>query len=162
MPEPPKNPNPAPSRQTGHTVHASNAAQPGPPDWARADQHPLRRKVYALYLRADESLSPKDITVRLFGRNHSPGALGNVAYHVRALVKYRILEPVKQIQVRGTVKNLYRPTEAARLDGSALLDELAEILNIHAESSDPDPRETLSSIAGLLRTSGRSVAEVTG
>lgn len=130
-----------------------------PPAWERANRHPLRRKTYALYLRSDKPLAPKDIAVILFGRNHSTSDLSKVSYHVRELLKFGVIELVAREPIRGSVKSFYRPTEAARLDGYALLDQLAEVVNEHTKRGGSNPRRTLAEIAALLRTSGRSVGE---
>lgn len=133
-----------------------------PPDWRKATVHPLRRKTLTLYLRASEPLSPKDVTVELFGWHHTSGELGMISYHVRKLVVFKMLEPAGSVQTegKGTMRHLYVPTEAASLDGHDLVDEMAQILRDYAESPESNVRSTLSTIAALIKATGRSVPEV--
>lgn len=76
-------------------------------DWetlARTQIHPLRLSIIELYAGGDE-LTPVDV-------QHALGEpkLGNVSYHVRALVANRFIELVRTEQRRGALAHYYRAT----------------------------------------------------
>ncbi len=64
-------------------------------------QHPLRRRLLALYVESDEPLSPKELA------DYTKAPLDNVACHVRVLAKHRAVVLVGQRQVRGAVEHFY-------------------------------------------------------
>ena len=63
--------------------------------------HPLRIRIVALLASPDTRLSPTQLADQL------EAPLGNVAYHVRALAKARLLKQAGRRQVRGAVEHFY-------------------------------------------------------
>ncbi len=67
-------------------------------------QHPLRRRLLALYVESDEPLSPKELA------DYTKEPLDNVACHVRVLAKHRAVVLVGQRPARGAVEHFYAAT----------------------------------------------------
>jgi DNA-binding transcriptional ArsR family regulator len=78
---------------------------------AKALAHPLRTQV--LTLLNDRVASPNELA-RDLGE-----PLGNVSYHVKALLELGCIELVDTAQRRGAIEHYYRALTSARLDGSA-------------------------------------------
>lgn len=69
---------------------------------ARANTHPLRVSILeVLGLDGGRTLSPKDLSVEL------KAPLSTVNYHVTALKHSRLVEVVKERQVRGAIEHFY-------------------------------------------------------
>lgn len=70
---------------------------------ARANTHPLRVSIMeVLNIDQDRTLSPKDLSVEL------QAPLSTVNYHVTALKHSRLVEVVKERQVRGAIEHFYQ------------------------------------------------------
>lgn len=78
---------------------------------AKALAHPLRTRV--LGLLNERVASPNDLS-RELGE-----PLGNVSYHVKALLELGCIELVDTAQRRGAIEHYYRALTRARLDESA-------------------------------------------
>ena len=78
-----------------------------------AFSHPLRLKIIA-HLMSVREASPNELS----GELGEP--LGNVSYHVRALLNLGVLRPTREEPRRGAVEHFYVLTTTPR----ALLDEL--------------------------------------
>lgn len=77
---------------------------------AKALSHPLRTKVL---VRLNETVaSPNELATEL------GEPLGNVSYHVRALLELHCIELVKTAQRRGAIEHYYRATRRAWGDDS--------------------------------------------
>ncbi len=68
-------------------------------------QHPLRRRLLALYVESEESLSPKELA------DYVKAPLDHVACHVRVLAKHHAVELVVTRPARGAVEHFYKSTE---------------------------------------------------
>lgn len=68
-------------------------------------QHPLRRRLLALYVASDEPLSPKELA------DYVKAPLDHVACHVRVLAKHHAVELVGTRPARGAVEHFYAATE---------------------------------------------------
>ncbi|HEY8583417.1 MAG TPA: winged helix-turn-helix domain-containing protein [Capillimicrobium sp.] len=78
---------------------------------AKALAHPLRAKVLA---RLNEGVaSPNELSREL------DEPLGNVSYHVKALLELGCIELVDTAQRRGAIEHYYRAIARARIDDSA-------------------------------------------
>ena len=78
---------------------------------AKALAHPLRAKVLA---RLNEGVaSPNELSREL------DEPLGNVSYHVKALLELGCIELVDTAQRRGAIEHYYRAIAKARIDDSA-------------------------------------------
>jgi DNA-binding transcriptional ArsR family regulator len=78
---------------------------------AKALAHPLRAKVLA---RLNEGVaSPNELSREL------DEPLGNVSYHVKALLELGCIELVDTAQRRGAIEHYYRALTRARIDDSA-------------------------------------------
>lgn len=76
-------------------------------DWealARTQIHPLRLAIIELYAVGDE-LTPVDVQ-----RSLGESKLGNVSYHVRALLADGFIELVRTEPRRGALAHYYRAT----------------------------------------------------
>ena len=73
-------------------------------------RHPLRRRLWRLYVEEGEELSPKELA------DYTKQSLANVAFHVRALRDYGAVELVGERPARGAVEHFYAAT--------ALVDEV--------------------------------------
>lgn len=76
--------------------------------------HPLRAKLLAMLNTKPASSSELEI---LLGDVH----LSNISYHVRELLDFKLIEPVRTEQVRGATKTVYRGTTKMELDNEAWL-----------------------------------------
>jgi DNA-binding transcriptional ArsR family regulator len=74
---------------------------------ARTNTHPLRVSVMeVLSLDGGRTLSPKDLSLEL------QAPLSTVNYHVTELARARLIEIVRERQVRGAIEHFYRPVGA--------------------------------------------------
>lgn len=76
-------------------------------DWealARTQIHPLKMRIIELYATGAE-LTPVDVQ-----RELDEPKLGNVSYHVRALLADGLIELVRTEQRRGALAHFYRAT----------------------------------------------------
>ncbi len=78
---------------------------------AKALAHPLRAKVL---MRLNEGVASPNELSRELGE-----PLGNVSYHVKALLELGCIELVDTAQRRGAIEHYYRALARARLDESA-------------------------------------------
>jgi hypothetical protein len=67
-------------------------------------QHPLRRRLLALYVESVEPLSPKELA------DYTKEPLDKVACHVRVLAKHRAVELIGVRPARGAVEHFYAST----------------------------------------------------
>lgn len=67
-------------------------------------QHPLRKRLLALCVEAEEARSPKELTIP------TNEALSNVSYHVRTLARHGAVELVATEPRRGSIEHFYRAT----------------------------------------------------
>jgi hypothetical protein len=74
-------------------------------------RHPLRRRLWRLYVKEGDELSPKELA------DFTKQPLANVAFHVRALREYGAVELVGERPARGAVEHFYVAT--------ALVDEVS-------------------------------------
>ena len=75
-------------------------------------QHPLRRRLLALYVESVEPLSPKELA------DYTKEPLDKVACHVRVLAKHRAVELVEVRPARGAAR--LRGERGGRLPGARL------------------------------------------
>jgi DNA-binding transcriptional ArsR family regulator len=68
-------------------------------------RHPLRRRLWRLYVEGGEGLSPKELA------DFTKQPLANVAFHVRALRDRGAVELVRERRARGAVEHFYAATE---------------------------------------------------
>jgi DNA-binding transcriptional ArsR family regulator len=89
-----------------------NGSAPLPVDWehlARATAHPLRISILEILgMDGGRVLSPSELSQEL----QIP--LSNTNYHVTELAKAKLIELVRQRQVRGATEHFYRIPIAAR------------------------------------------------
>lgn len=118
---------------------------------AKALSHPLRRRIL-VYLGEHEPASPN----RMASDLDEP--LGNVSYHVKALLGFGCVELTGTEPRRGAVEHFYARTDetiASATDGDAL-DEITTIVVgvdfIHT------PEDAIKAIEGVLEKTGRKVA----
>jgi len=78
---------------------------------AKALAHPLRARILT---RLNERVASPNELSRELGE-----PLGNVSYHVKALLELRCVELVDTAQRRGAIEHYYRAITRARLDHSA-------------------------------------------
>jgi DNA-binding transcriptional ArsR family regulator len=67
-------------------------------------RHPLRRRLWRLYVEEGEGLSPKELA------DFTRQPLANVAFHVRALRDHGAVELVRERRARGAVEHFYAAT----------------------------------------------------
>lgn len=67
-------------------------------------QHPLRKRLLRLYVKAEGMLSPKELTLPV----NKP--VSTVGYHVRVLAELGAVELVAEQQRRGAVEHFYEAT----------------------------------------------------
>jgi hypothetical protein len=94
----------------------------------RAMSHPLRAKLLAMLNTTPASSSELEKLL-----DDEP--LSNISYHVRELLDYKLIEPVRREQVRGATKTVYRGTTKMQLDNEAWLkmsDEAKDGISIEA------------------------------
>jgi DNA-binding transcriptional ArsR family regulator len=75
--------------------------------FARALEHPLRRRILRSAAERDEAQSPSQ-TSSLYDIH-----ISNVSYHYRVLVEADLLELAYTRPVRGAAEHFYRPVPAA-------------------------------------------------
>lgn len=83
-------------------------------DWerlARQKFHPLRVQLIERFALADEPRSPSSLSEELDER------LGNVSYHVRALLDEGLIELDRTEPRRGAVEHYYRLVDGVVIDG---------------------------------------------
>ena len=100
----------APSTSTT-TVRGPRSEQDLETRMAKALAHPLRARVLALL---NERVASPNELARELGE-----PLGNVSYHVKALLELGCIELVDTAQRRGAIEHYYRALTRARLDESA-------------------------------------------
>ena len=96
---------------TNTTVRVPRSEQDSETRMAKALAHPLRAKV--LTLLNERVASPNELSREL------DEPLGNVSYHVKALLELGCIELVDTAQRRGAIEHYYRALTRARLDESA-------------------------------------------
>lgn len=69
---------------------------------AKAVAHPIRLKAYTLL--AESPASPNEISLKI------GEPLPSVAYHVRVLVRLKVIELIETAEVRGATEHFYRAT----------------------------------------------------
>ena len=69
-------------------------------------QHPLRKRLLRLYVEAEGTLSPKELTVLA----NNP-KISNVGYHVRVLAEKGAIELIETQPRRGSVEHFYEATD---------------------------------------------------
>lgn len=100
-----------PPSTTGSTPRVPRSEQDLETRMAKALAHPLRARVLA---RLNERVaSPNELAREL----NEP--LGNVSYHVKALLELGCIELVDTAQRRGAIEHYYRALTRARLDEGA-------------------------------------------
>lgn len=67
-------------------------------------RHPLRRRLWRLYIEEGEELSPKELA------DYTKQPLVNVALHVRVLRDHGAVELVRERPSRGAVEHFYAAT----------------------------------------------------
>jgi Helix-turn-helix domain len=67
-------------------------------------RHPLRRRLWKLYVEEGEGLSPKELA------DFTKQPLANVAFHVRALRDHGAVNLVGERPARGAVEHFYAAT----------------------------------------------------
>lgn len=93
------------------TVRVPRSEQDLETRMAKALAHPLRARVLALL---NERVASPNELARELGE-----PLGNVSYHVKALLELGCIELVDTAQRRGAIEHYYRALTRARLDESA-------------------------------------------
>ena len=93
------------------TVRVPRSEQDLETRMAKALAHPLRARVLALL---NERVASPNELARELGE-----PLGNVSYHVKALLELGCIELVDTAQRRGAIEHYYRAPTRARLDESA-------------------------------------------
>ncbi|HEU5062433.1 MAG TPA: hypothetical protein VFT79_04670 [Solirubrobacterales bacterium] len=68
-------------------------------------RHPLRRELLRLYVKAEEDLSPKELS------DYTKQPLSDVAFHVRALRDHDAIALVRERPMRGAVEHFYKATK---------------------------------------------------
>jgi DNA-binding transcriptional ArsR family regulator len=106
---------------TNTNVRVPRSEQDSETRMAKALAHPLRAKV--LSLLNERVASPNELSREL----HEP--LGNVSYHVKALLELGCIELVDTAQRRGAIEHYYRALSRARLDESAFKKLPANVRN---------------------------------
>lgn len=129
-------------------------------DRAKAGSHPTRVRAMRLMRAARKPLSPKDVAVAIYGPYYSEKEMGHVAYHVRKLHVFGLIEETHSKPVRGATQHFYAPTSAGNLDNDKLLDELAAAVNRVDGHGREALHRTLVEVGGLLRRSGREVRKL--
>lgn len=100
-----------PNSNATTTVRIPRSEQDLETRMAKALAHPLRAKVLA---RLNEGVaSPNELSREL------DEPLGNVSYHVKALLELGCIELVDTAQRRGAIEHYYRALTRARIDDSA-------------------------------------------
>lgn len=79
---------------------------------AKAMSHPLRAKLLAMLNTNPASSSELD-------KQLEDVPLSNISYHVKELLGWELIEPVRKEQVRGAMKTVYRGTTKMQLDDDA-------------------------------------------
>ena len=69
-------------------------------------QHPLRKRLLRLYVEAEGTLSPKELTLLA-----NDPKISNVGYHVRVLAEKGAVELVETQPRRGSVEHFYEATD---------------------------------------------------
>jgi DNA-binding transcriptional ArsR family regulator len=140
-PHPPKGEHPAvtPSTPTT-TVRIPRSEQDLETRMAKALAHPLRAKVLN---RLNEGVASPNELSRELGE-----PLGNVSYHVKALLELGCIELVDTAQRRGAIEHYYRALTRARLDESAFKKLPA---SIRGELSGAVVEEAISDIAKAFK-----------
>lgn len=129
--------------------------EPSATNDAKAVAHPLRLGILETIERFGGIASPNQIA----GELDEP--LGNVSYHVKALLEYGWLDLVKTEPRRGAVEHFYALSERAMFhrSDSAILDKIAElVLPAGGPPMDFDASALLTEIHSLVEASGRAVA----
>ncbi len=106
---------------TNTNVRVPRSEQDSETRMAKALAHPLRAKV--LSLLNERVASPNELSREL----NEP--LGNVSYHVKALLELGCIELVDTAQRRGAIEHYYRALSRARLDESAFKKLPANVRN---------------------------------
>jgi hypothetical protein len=96
-------------------------------------QHPLRRRLLALYVESDEPLSPKELA------DYTKEPLDNVACHVRVLRDLGAVYLVDVRPVRGAVEHFYAATGLVDVVPWAREALLVRSLREHIEERRKDP-----------------------
>lgn len=99
---------------TARTRRSMTTAVAAPIDWerlARLKFHPTRVRLIEIFALAEEPRSPVSLAQEMDER------LGNVSYHVRALVDEGLIELDRTVPRRGAVEHFYRLVEGVVLDG---------------------------------------------
>jgi DNA-binding transcriptional ArsR family regulator len=115
---------------------------------AKALAHPLRAKVLN---RLNEGVASPNELSRELGE-----PLGNVSYHVKALLELGCIELVDTAQRRGAIEHYYRALTRARLDESAFKKLPA---SIRGELSGAVVEEAIADIAKAFKAGTFDVRE---
>lgn len=127
---------------------------------AKAEAHPLRRKIVERLRQSPVPLSPNRLSQEL------GEALGNVSYHVKTLLEYDCVELAKTEPRRGAVEHFYKLTgKGMRLmphrGDSDTLDAVAELLlGRDVKKDEPDSDEDLDVLADIADLVGRTGRQV--
>ncbi|MBX5468759.1 MAG: helix-turn-helix transcriptional regulator [Thermoleophilaceae bacterium] len=123
------------------------------PPIAKALAHPLRAEILAILQRREAS--PTEIAQEI-------GApLGNVAYHVRQLVSFGLLELVRETPRRGALEHHYRASGSVHVTRAPLTlddrgrEELAEQMRALSERADRIAQESDRRLSRGSRRRGR-------
>lgn len=117
---------------------------------AKALSHPLRIAILTT-MAANEPTSPNRLSVEM----NEP--LGNVSYHVKTLLEYKMVELDRTEPRRGAVEHFYRRTSKANgvgaFDEGAALDQIAALVHRFLDGADED--FPISKLHAILRRTGR-------
>lgn len=94
-------------KSAGKGKRANGAKPYGEDDLIKALNHALRRQTLRLLHASRKPLSPAQIEAKLELGKVPKDQLSQVSYHVKVLVRFKVLSLVDEQQVRGAMEHFY-------------------------------------------------------